>query len=143
MNIKIVYHSSTGNTKKVAEAIAAELQLSAQEIGSAAAAICESVDLLFLGDGVYAGNPHKATISFIESLNPQMVKAAAVFATYGGQDAIGENLKQRLEEKGIQVLSAPYTCRGKSFILANRKHPNQDELQGARIFAKKLAEQLG
>jgi flavodoxin len=51
MDIKVLYHSTTGNTKKVAEAIAAEAGVIAQPLTEASGST--STDILFIGDGVY------------------------------------------------------------------------------------------
>ena len=51
MNIKVMYHSSTGNTEKLAKAIADTVNAKAEPIGSSAATISKPIDLLFIGDG--------------------------------------------------------------------------------------------
>lgn len=55
MNIRVMYHSQTGNTRKLAESMAGALGVTAEKIADSS--IVEPVDMLFIGDGVYAGGP--------------------------------------------------------------------------------------
>lgn len=142
MNTKVFYHSSTGNTKKLAEAIAESLSVSAQPIEKGKGAGSAPVDLLFIGDGIYFGKPHGDTDAFIESLDPETVKNVAVFASYGGQEKIGAELKKSLEDRGLHVLGAPFLCKGQSWALANRGRPNEEDIAAARAFAKDIASQV-
>lgn len=135
MNIKVMYHSSTGNTTKIAYAIADTLNVKAEPIGDALVS-STPIDLLFIGDGIYFGKANKKTVSFINQLDPDIVKNVAVFATYGGQDAIGDKMQQLLRDRGLNVVGQPFTCKGQSWVIRNRKHPSQEELSSAREFAK-------
>lgn len=136
MDIKVMYHSSTGNTKKLADAIAASFNISAEAIDESTPASTCKADLLFIGDGIYAGKPNKHTVAFIEGLDPLLVKNAAVFATYGGQDSIGRDIQQLLKNRGINVLEPAFACKGKSWWLINRKHPSAADLDNLREFVK-------
>lgn len=136
MNIKVMYHSSTGNTEKLAQAIAGALNVQAQAIGEGAA-LGGPVDLLFVGDGIYAGRPNRKTVNFINGLDASNVKNVAVFGTYGGQEKIGDDLRKMLADKGLHVVGEPYACKGQSWIFLNRKHPNEEELNGAVEYAKR------
>ena len=130
-----MYHSTTGNTKKVALAIAAAV--GAEACSLAEAGNQRSVDILFIGDGVYGAKIHKSTKAFIKSLAPGSVKNAAVFSTYGGQDASVGIMKNLLEAQGIRVADEHFSCKGKAWFLFNRRHPSAAELDAAKEFAKK------
>lgn len=143
MNIKVLYHSSTGNTKKLAETIADTLNISAEPIEKDMSALSTPIDLLFIGDGIYFGKPNKNTTAFINQLNPKIVKNVAVFATYGGQTKIGSDIQKLLKDKGLQVLGKPFICKGQSWVFINRNHPNNTELKEVAKFAKKSVERLG
>ena len=138
MNIKVMYHTLTGNTRKVAEAIAGELGTEAEKIGKDHATPSEPIDLLFIGDGIYAGKPGKDTVAFIDKLTPETVKAAAVFTTYGGQDVIGDRIANLLRDKGLNLVGDPFACKGKCWFFVNRKRPNGDDLESARKFARSI-----
>lgn len=136
MNIQVVYHSKTGNTKKLAEIIAGTLQVKAVSIGNAAAALSKPIDLLFIGDGVYFGKMHKETVAFLSQLSPATVKNAAVFSTYGGQDKVGADISNLMQEGGFTVVSKPFSCKGKAWGFLNRKHPSKLDLENASAYAK-------
>lgn len=136
MNIKVIYHSMTGNTEKLALAIADELGVKAENAKEVDMASLCDVDLLFIGDGIYAGKAGKVTLKLIERLDGKKVKNAAVFATYGGQDKIGPDLIGLLKHRRINVIGDAYMCRGKSWLFINSKHPSADELIAVREFAK-------
>ncbi len=88
MNIKLVYQSLTGNTKKLAEAIALTLNIQAKSIEENTFS-SNPTDLLFIGGGVYFGKINKKLLSFINNLNSEIVKHAVVFATCGEPTRIG------------------------------------------------------
>ena len=137
MNIKVVYHSSTGNTKKIADAIADTLNAKAISVSDLRNICSEPIDLLFIGDGIYAGKINKKTAEFIRELNVDNVKCAAVFATYGGQSKAVDEMKQLLLNKKIRIFPESFCCKGQSWIFMNRNHPNDIDVNMARKFAKK------
>ena len=65
MNIKVVYHSRTGNTKKIAEAIAESVSASVETISENIKV--DAIDILFLGDGVYAGKIDSTTETLLKN----------------------------------------------------------------------------
>jgi len=136
MNIKVIYHSSTGNTEKLARAMADTLNIQAEPLGKEPVSFSEPVDLLFIGSGVYFGKVNKRMASFIDQLDPQMIKRAAVFATFGGQAKIGTDIKALLQNKGIRVVDEPFTCKGQAWLFVNRNHPNETDLSNIRKYAK-------
>lgn len=140
MNIKVLYHSQTGNTKRVAESMAETLGVAAEEI--AESSIAEPVDILFIGDGIYAGRPDKVTISFIKTLNESMVRNAAVFGTYAGQENAIKIMKEQLKEQGIKVLPESFGCKGKFCALINRKHPSEKDLAAAKEYAMRISKEI-
>jgi len=135
MKIQVLYHSSTGNTKKVAEAIGAAVGVQAEQI-TAGHRLTEPVDLLFIGDGIYAGKANKKTMNFIASLDSALVKKAAVFGTFGGEDTAIALMRKLLSDKGIPLCAESFSCKGKAFFFANKQHPNQEELEQAAAFGR-------
>ena len=138
MNIRLIYHSSTGNTAKLANAISDSLNIKAERIGDTPISISEPVDLLFIGDGIYFGKPNKSMIATIEQLAPQTIKNVAVFATYGGQAKIGSDLQKLLKDEGLQIIGEPFVCKGQSWVFMNRKHPDEKDIQNVNVFAKSI-----
>ena len=142
MHVRVVYHSHWGNTAKLAHAIAEVFSISPEQIGKDEISFPEVVDLLFLGDGIYWAKPHKLTRKFFKQLDSTSIKNAAVFATYGNQIKIGDDIKRLLQEKGINVLGEPFTCQGASVGTKNQGHPDETDLQNVKEFAKNIASKL-
>jgi len=143
MNIRIVYHSGyKGNTMKVATAIAQALNIKAERIGKEKIEFTEPVDLLFIGSGIYSHNPHKKARALIKELNPTVVKNAAAFGTYGNHSEIGEQIKNLLQEQGVNVLGEPFVCKGASIGTDNKGHPNTTDLENAKEFAESITAKL-
>ncbi len=143
MNIQVVYHSQSGNTKKVAEAIAQELNLTAKSIEQAQDISRESIDLLLIGDGMYFGGMSDSMKKFIDMLKPQNIKKAAVFSTSGGSWPMGpDGLKKRLGKQGIPVEEESFKCHGSAFGVAFSSHPNENDLNNARRFAHIVADKI-
>ncbi|MHB1394563.1 MAG: flavodoxin family protein [Clostridia bacterium] len=144
MNVKVMYHSKTGNTRKLAEAMAEALGIAAEPINekSIVEPVDEPIDMLFIGDGVYAGGSDRITTSFIKTLNGSLVKNAAVFGTYGGQKKAVTKMKELLKKQGINAIDESFGCRGKCWAIFNRKHPSEEDLKAAKVFAKGVAGKL-
>lgn len=139
MKTKVVYHSRTGNTKKVAEAIAESLACIAESVEKAE--ITEPVDVLFIGAAVYATYDHDFSPeikSFVEKLNPQAVKKVAIFSTHAFGSSI-EKLHQILVVKGLSVTTEEYTCKGR-FLFFNWKSPTPADLLEAQAFAQRVTQ---
>ncbi len=143
MNIQVTYHSQSGNTRKVAEAIAQELEVTAIPIDQTQNIFRKPVDLLLIGDGMYFGGMSGQMKQFIDTLEPQKIKAAAVFSTSGGSWPMGPaGLKKRLAERNIVVLEQSFKCHGSTFGVAFPSHPNEADLANARKFARSVAESM-
>lgn len=136
MNIIVAYHSVTGKTKKVAEAVARELGLGgAAEVKQLKDELV--ADLLFVGGAVYADQGHDLhpeLVRFLTALDSQKVKQVAVFATGFSPDN-GQKIRRVLEGRGVKVLPEAFYCRGQ-FLLFNFGHPNQADLAAAAVWAR-------
>ena len=142
MEIKVIYHSSTGNTEKLANAIAGMLNIKAEHIGKDDITFPDKLDLLFIGDGIYWNGAHKKTKDFITKLDSAIIKNAAVFGTYGNQFKIGEILKNLIEKRGINVLGIPFTCKGKSIGTKNQNHPDENDLKMVCEYANNIINEI-
>jgi len=137
MRVRVVYQSTTGNTKKVAEAIARAASCAAEPASTAT--VSESVDILFLGASIHASDIDPSVKKFVERLDPTLVKKVAVFST-GFEEAAGKAadiMKDLLIRRGVQVVGECYFCSGK-FLLFNRRHPDARDLTGAEEFVRSV-----
>jgi flavodoxin len=136
MAARLFYHSKTGNTKKVAEAMAAAIGIPAERIEGAAKG--PEAELLFLGAAMYATSDHgpvPAVLDFIQGLDPAKVKEACVFTTgFKEGDGIGK-LRGLLERRGIKVRKEAFFCPGRFFLFFNAGRPNAEDLKRAGVFA--------
>lgn len=139
MKTVVVYCSRSGNTRKVAQAIA-------EVFDTRAKSVSEEIDLkdcdfICVGSGVHAGRPEKGMMRFLKGLPRLDGKKGAVFGTYASQPAFLDTIASMLKEKGVDVLGK-WGCRGR-FLFFNRKRPDEKDLEAAREFARKLKETLG
>lgn len=140
MKIRVMYHSRSGNTKKLAEAIGKAVGVVEEAVPPAYPP--ENVNLLFLGTGIYYGDIDTKLKEYVRTLNPKRVKYAAVFGTMGNQDKGVKALQELLKTQGIIVLDEAYVCRGKTMIFFNRKNPTEKEISDAAEFAKRIVEKM-
>jgi flavorubredoxin len=98
--VYVVYASLTGNTRKVAQAIAGAVGGALVDVRKDPLPKVESGDVIFVGDGVYGWRPSRAMRRALSSWAlPKGVKAA-VFGTYGGKPAQLGVLEKILRGKG-------------------------------------------
>jgi len=139
MNVRVAYFSSTGNTRKVAEAIAKAAGCPVSPIDAFPDGM-EAIDLLFLGAAVYATHDHGIHASmkrFIAELEPDKIKIVALFSTGFIQSEAISMMRRLLETRGIKVAADSFFCLGR-FALFNMGHPNAKELGAAAEFTEKL-----
>lgn len=131
---EVIYCSKTGNTKKLAEAIAAELGTSAENVKEKKKPAEGS--FVFLGSGCYAGKPGSEIQKFIEENDFNGRKVAIFGTSASGRGEEVTLLEKILLEKGAEV-TGKFFCRGK-FLLFGRKHPESEEIAAARKFAREM-----
>ncbi len=135
MSTAVIYHSVSGNTKKVANAIAEAAGCSAQPVKEYP--LDAKADMLFIGGAIYGGKLDAVMDSFLQSLTPEKVKRAVLFTTcIKDAKALGL-MKELLQKQGVAVDSESFTCKGK-FLFLNLGHPNKAELAEAQAFAKEI-----
>jgi len=140
MKIKILYHSRSGNTRKVAEAMAKALNVDAGQVPPGYP--IENLDLLFLGGGIYMGKIDSKLEYFISTLNPGRAKNVAVFGTSGGPDNGIKRIKELLSKQGVNVIDESFLCKGRYFFFFCRKYPSDEDLKNAQEFAGRVAAKI-
>jgi len=132
---EVIYYSMSGNTRKIAETIAEELGVEAEEVKTKQEPGTDS--FVFLGSGCYGSRPWKGMQEFIKR-NDFKGRQVALFGT----SASGVGSEVKAMEKMLTAESAfvkgSFYCKGKSFRLLNRKHPTDEELARAREFASEM-----
>lgn len=131
MNIAIRYYTKSGNTKKLAEAIAAELGVTALPVS---AGLNENVDMLFLGSSVYAAGVDGEVKQFIAGLDVA-VGQIVCFSTAALLKSTYEQVKKLAAARGIRVSDKEYHCRG-AFAMLHKGKPDNDNVADAKKFAR-------
>lgn len=136
MNIEVRYYSKSGNTKKVANAIAKQAGVSAKSIHEP---IQGEVDILFLGTGIYAFDIDPELKEYISALNPISIKKVVVFSTAAIVKSAYEKTKEYLQAQGLNVSENEYHCPGHYMILRTGR-PNAEDIKKAEQFARSILE---
>ncbi len=135
----VLYYSMTGNTKKMASAIAGELGVKALNIKTAA---LPQDGLLFLGSGSYGDKPSEDMAKFIEK-NGFAGRKVALFGTSArGAGKEVEGMAEALKQKGAIVIGSYFT-KGRAFVVVNFGRPGREDLEGARKFAREMITKEG
>ena len=129
MNIAVRYYSRSGNTRAVAEAIAAAANVKAVSVDQPAAALAEPADVLFIGGALYAYGIDSHMKEYLKSLKKGDAKKAVVFSTSWISKHAIDLIKKGLGEAGIPVVE-------ESFYIKNK--PNSEQLKAAEAFARKF-----
>ena len=134
MKTQVRYFSQTGNTKKIAEAIAAAANTQAQTIDFP---VSEATDLLFLGATVYWAGVDRRVRDFIDTLDPKKIGRVAIFSNSALAERAYPSLSKALTEKGLRVEKDNFYCRGQ-FKLLHRGRPNTADIADTYAFAKRI-----
>jgi len=133
MKYQVIFFSRKGSTKKVADAIASELSVNAEDVKTAK---LKNDTFIFLGSGCYGGKPGKHMTKFIEN-NVLKSRNVALFGTSGGGEGKEtESMENMLKEKNANV-KARYFCKGKAWFI-NKDKPSNQDLDDAKKFAKNM-----
>jgi flavodoxin len=138
--VSVIYYSMTGNTKKMANAIAEVFGVQAVSVKETTGVPPEGV--LFLGSGCYGGKPGTDMQKFIEGYDFTGRKVALFGTSGGGAGKETEAMADALKQKGANVLGS-YDRTGSTFLLLNSGHPDKNDLDGARTFAREMADKSG
>jgi len=133
MEIQVIYFSKNGSTKIIADAIASEFNVVAQDVQNA---VLHDEGFVFLGSGCYGSKPSKKMIDFIKD-NKFMSRNVALFGTSGG--GVGKEVKmmEQLLAEQESCVKGSFYCKGKFFIM-NRGRPNKNDTNEARAFATRM-----
>ena len=133
MKIEVRYYTRSGNTKKLAEAIAEAVGVEARTVDEP---LQEDVDILFLGSSVYAYGVDDSIKKFISNIDVRIGKvvnfstAALIKSTY-------KQVGKLLAKKGIVQAEEEFYCKG-SFGAMHKGKPDEKDCKAAAVFAKKI-----
>lgn len=134
MKTAVRYYSKSGNTKKIADAIAKALNVTAQPLSKPLEA---GTDVLFVGGSVNAGGLNAELAAFLDTLEQGRLRHIVAFGTAAGKKKVGDLAANQLAKKGITVEAEGFHCKGK-FLMVNSGRPNADDCAEAASFAQKM-----
>ena len=133
MNIAIRFHTRSGNTKKLAEAVAGAVAAPAIDV---TVPLTEKADILFLGSSYYAFDVDDAVKEFLKN-NKNNIKKIVCFGTSAMMKSMKKPITKIAKELGMTVAEEEFHCRG-SFGPMHRGRPNEKDLQKIADFAKNI-----
>ena len=136
MTYAVRYYTKSGNTKRLAEAVAAELGVEALPIS---VPVDEKVAILFLGNSYYAFTIDPEVRAFISRLDKNKVGKIANFGSAAMLNSTFKKVKAEAAKVGIEMLDKEFHCKGE-FKGINKGRPNADDLKAAAAFARSIKE---
>lgn len=105
MNTCVLYFSRTGNTKRLALAIAENVKAPIFDMTSTAPSAIENFDPLIIGTPVEGASPAKETTAFIEGMPKVEGKKAILFCTNRlfGSGRTMKIMEKMLDSKGYET----------------------------------------
>lgn len=134
MKIAVRYYSKTGNSRKLANAIAAELGVTAKPVS---VPLDDPVDKLVLCNSVYFTDVDKHVEQFIKD-NASKMRELVNVSNGALMESSYAQVKQMAEACGVKVSTAEFHCHGQSDV-SYVGHPNAQDLDHARSFIKRVA----
>ena len=134
MNVAVRYYTKTGNTKRLAEAIAKAVGAEALPLSSP---IEEPVDALFLGNSYYAFSIDPEVRAFIQGLDKSKVGRIVNFGSAAMLNSTYKKVKAEADKVGIPMDEHEFHCKGE-FKGLHKGRPNADDLAAAANFAKSI-----
>ncbi len=131
MKVEVRYHSRGGNTKRLAEAVAKALKVTARTVEEP---VEGKADVVFLCASVYAGSPDKAVMTYVKQ-NARDIGRLVVLSTSASGKSTHAKLKAAAEDMGVTVSEAYFHCPG-AFLMLHKNRPNAEDCQRAADFAK-------
>lgn len=134
MNIAVRYYTKSGNTKRLAEAVADALNVKAEPIS---VPVSEPVDILFLGNSYYAFSIDPEVRDFVRSLDKNKVGKIVNFGSAAMLNSTWKKVKAEADKLGIPMDEREFHCKGE-FKGLHKGRPNEEDLNAAAAFAKEI-----
>ena len=131
MKIAVRYYTKTGNTRRLAEAIAKAAGAEALPISEP---VTEKTDILFLGNSYYAFSIDPEVRGFIRSLDREKIGRIVNFGSAAMLNSTWKKVKAEADKAGIPMDEREFHCKGE-FKGIHKGRPNEDDLKAAAAFA--------
>ena len=134
MKIAVRYYTKTGNTKRLAEAIAKAVGAEALPLSEP---VREPVDILFLGNSYYAFSIDPEVRAFVASLDKSKVGKIVNFGSAAMLNSTWKKVKAEADKVGIRMDEREFHCRGE-FKGIHKGKPDDKDLKAVAEFAKTI-----
>lgn len=136
MTIAVRYFSKTGNTAKVADLIAQQLNVTAQSIDTP---LPGPVDDLFLGGAIHMAGMDRELKHFVAQLDPAQVGQVIMFGTSGGVMSIAHGLTSALTARHIKIGKDQLFLHG---LMPSKKALSEEERAKIRAFVQRAQDTI-
>lgn len=134
MKVAVRYYTKTGNTEKLAKAVAEAVGAEALTVDKP---LTEDVDVLFLCNSVYHAGADRRVKSFIDGINVKVGKVVNV-STAALLESSYSQIKGLVEKKGLTMASEEWHCKGQWAKKFHEGRPNAEDLKSVAAFAKSV-----
>lgn len=133
MNIAVRYYTRSGNTKKLADAIA---EVTMSEAETVAVPLAEKTDIVFLGTSYYAFDADEAVKQFILN-NKDNIGKIVCFGTSAMMKSMKKPISRVADMAGVIVSEDEFHCRGE-FGPMHKGRPDSKDIESVKRFAEKV-----
>ena len=134
MKCAVRYYTKTGNTKKLAIAIAEAIGVKALPISEP---VNEPVDILFLGNSYYAFTIDPEVRNIVRSHDKNNVGKIVKFGTAAMLNSTYKKVKAEADKLGIPMAEKEFHCKGE-FKGLHKGKPDERDIAAAVAFAKTI-----
>ncbi|MBR0267494.1 MAG: flavodoxin [Clostridia bacterium] len=134
MKVAVRYYTKSGNTKRLAEAVAKAVGAEALPISTP---VTEAVDILFLGNSYYAFSIDPEVRDFVRTLDKSKVGKIVNFGSAAMLNSTWKKVKAEADKVGIAMDEREFHCKGE-FKGMHKGRPNEADLKAAAEFAAKI-----
>ena len=127
------YHSRTGNTKKLAEAIASVLNVEALDLSTP---ISEDKVALFLGSAIYAAGVDDEVKRFLKE-NKDKIEIIYNFSTTALLTSTYKQISKIANENNIAISEKEFHCRGR-FKFIHKSRPDEEDIKNVQEFVNDI-----
>ena len=136
MKTAVRYYTKTGNTKRLAEAVAEAVGVEALPIS---VPVAEPVDVLFLGNSYYAFGIDPEVRKFVSSLDKTKFGRIVNFGSAAMLNSTRKKVKAEADKVGIPTDEREFHCKGE-FKGIHKGRPDETDMKAAAEFAAKIIE---
>ena len=133
MKVAVRFYTRSGNTEKLAKAIAETVGVKEESVSIPLEA---KVDILFLGCSYYAFDVDENVKKFIKE-NKDKIGKIVCFGTSAMMKSVYKPMKKVAEEYGVEIDKEDFHCHG-SFGPMHKGRPNEEDLNSAKKFAERI-----